>query len=60
MVGGEILGSEMSLVYKSTILVDDKGRVTIPQKVREGMGLERGSKLVLEYTIDQQIILKGE
>jgi AbrB family looped-hinge helix DNA binding protein len=53
-VGGGIL-----LIYKSSILVDDKGRVTIPQKVREQMGLGRGSILVLEYHADQTIKLEG-
>lgn len=35
--------------YKTAITVDDKGRIVIPQKVREDMGLQRGEMLGLEY-----------
>jgi AbrB family looped-hinge helix DNA binding protein len=45
------------LIYKSTILVDDKGRITIPQKIREEMGLIRGSSLILEYLKGGQIMI---
>jgi AbrB family looped-hinge helix DNA binding protein len=45
------------LIYKSTILVDDKGRIVIPQKVREEMGLKRGSTLILEYLRGGQLMI---
>lgn len=35
--------------YVTTLVLDKMGRIVIPAKVREGMGLEKGCALVLSY-----------
>ena len=41
-----------------TITIDKLGRVVIPQKLRERLGLFPGTKLVVESNTDDAVVLK--
>jgi AbrB family looped-hinge helix DNA binding protein len=46
--------------YVTTLVLDDKGRIVIPQKVRDMMGLVKGSGLKLEFVEGQITIRRVE
>lgn len=50
MIGGEFMGD---YYYAEIIMIDDKGRVTIPRAIRLEMGIEE-DQLFRIYTIQVQ------
>jgi AbrB family looped-hinge helix DNA binding protein len=56
-IGGESVGMNR---YLSTLVLDKHGRIVIPVRVRNEMGLNEGDALVLKYDGYQITIEKGE
>jgi AbrB family looped-hinge helix DNA binding protein len=55
-----MLGGDMLLQYMTTLVLDDKGRIVIPQKVRDLLELKRGSTLILKCEMNQITLESGE
>jgi AbrB family looped-hinge helix DNA binding protein len=53
-------GGDMLLQYMTTLVLDDKGRIVIPQKVRDLLELKRGSTLILKCEMNQITLESGE
>jgi AbrB family looped-hinge helix DNA binding protein len=54
------VGGVFMFNYVTTLVLDKMGRIVIPSKVRESMGLEKGCALVLNYDGTKIIIEKVE